>query len=127
MVKSFGDVNVVFVSNLFIDCLSCDDRYIPGLQARRRSDDQGGVNVRQFSKCRWREVLAISGPMPVEFLDPRLQILSFFVRQVGVEDRGLISEPIPVVGYDAAVPRTVPETVRQRGPAFSSNWPDRLG
>jgi hypothetical protein len=67
-------------ANLFFRCLSCNDGYIPCLQARRRGYNQGRVNIRQFSNRGWRQVVAVFFPVPVEFFHPRLQALPLFIR-----------------------------------------------
>src|SRR5882672_3779850 len=54
-------------AGLFFRCLAGDDGNIADLQARRRSDDQGRVEFRQFAKRGWGQVVAVFLPTPVEF------------------------------------------------------------
>jgi len=67
-------------ANLFLRCLSCGDGDIACLQARRGGYNQGRVNLRQFSDRRWRQIVAVFFPVPVEFFHARLQALPLLIR-----------------------------------------------
>ena len=92
-------------NNLFFRRLPGGDRHIPRLQTWRRLYHQSRVNLRQFANRRWRQIVAIFSLVPMELFHPRLQALPLPIRQIGVEDCGLVGKTIPVIGHDAAIPQ----------------------
>ena len=67
-------------AGLIGELLSRDDGHIPGLQAWRRGDDQGRVDLGKFPHRGRRQVLAVHRPVPVQFCHPYLQVLALLRR-----------------------------------------------
>ena len=64
----------------FLRGLSRRDRNVSGLQSSWWSNDQCRINFRQLSNGRRCEVVAISLPGAMNFLNPRLQAFPLLIR-----------------------------------------------
>src|SRR6185436_2280831 len=62
-----------------------NDGDIADLQPWRRNHDKRGIDLRQFSSRRWREVGAVFLPGPVNLFHARLDGFAFSGRKVRIE------------------------------------------